>query len=334
MIGDATPHRASAERQRGSRPNAYEKSFSQHAPRAEPFRWASALAWFSVGLGVTQLLAPRALTKLIGVPSSARTRLLMRALGARELTAGVGMLRARRTAPWLWSRVGGDIMDLALLARLAGAPGRRKHRHRGRLLSALLAVAGVTALDVLASRRASRAERHALPADDSDAMSIRSVVTVGRPPAQVYAWWRNLDNLARVMTTVDSIAVLDELRSVWKVRVAGKLVEWTAEITDDRRDELIAWQTLEDADVIHAGEVRFIPAPAGRGTEIHVGVEVRPPAGGVGKAIARLGRLVPQQQVTNDLRRVKQVLEVGDITRSDASVHRGPHPGRPSSSDA
>jgi uncharacterized membrane protein len=335
MIGEVTSQHPSATGERGRRStvSGEHPSRTQRRFAAAPSRWASALAWFSVGLGVTQLLAPRALAKLIGVRDRARTRTTMRALGARELMVGLGLQRARRTAPWLWSRVAGDVVDLGLLTRLAVAP-RPSRRNAGRIFNALLAVAGVTVLDVLASRRGSRTEQGALPAGDSGAVTIHSVVTVGRPPAEVYAWWRNLHNLAAVMTNVESITMLDELRSLWKARVAGKLVEWQAEITGSRPDHLIAWRTLQDADVVHTGNVRFVAAPGGRGTEIHVDVEVTPWGGRVGKAVAKLGRLIPQQQVTNDLRRVKQVLEVGEIIQSDASIHRGPHPGRPSSGNA
>jgi uncharacterized membrane protein len=333
MIGEVTSQHPSATGERGSRSSVSGElvSRARTQPRsAAPVRWARALAWFSVGLGVTQLLAPGALAKLIGVRDRRRTRTMMRALGARELMVGLGLLRARRTAPWLWSRVAGDIVDLGLLARLAAAP-RPSRQNGGRVFNALLAVAGVTVLDVLAGRRARRAEQGAAPGGDGDVVAIHSVVTVDRPPAEVYAWWRNLHNLAAAMTNVESITVLDELRSLWKVRVAGKLVEWQAEITGSRPDHLIAWRTLHEADVVHTGNVRFVAAPGGRGTEVHVDVEVTPGGGRVGKAVAKLGRLIPQQQITNDLRRVKQVLEVGEVIRSDASIHRGPHPGRPSS---
>jgi uncharacterized membrane protein len=336
MIGEVTSQHPSATGERDRRPSASGEHFSRMQRRfaAAPSRWASALAWFSVGLGVTQLLAPRALAKLVGVRDRARTRTVMRALGARELMVGLGLLRARRTAPWLWSRVAGDVVDLGLLARLATAAPHPSRRNAGRVFNALLAVGGVTVLDVIASRRASRTERGALPAGGGGVVTIHSALTVGRPPSEVYAWWRNLHNLAAAMTNVESITVLDELRSLWKVRVAGKLVEWQAEITGSRPDHLIAWRTLQDADVVHTGNVRFVAAPGGRGTEIHVDVEVTPWGGRVGKAVAKLGRLIPQQQVTNDLRRVKQVLEVGEIIQSDASIHRGPHPGRPSSRNA
>ena len=175
-------------------------------------------------------------------------------------------LRWTRALAWLSVGLG--------VAHVLGS--RSSRRNGGRVLNALLAVAGVTAFDVFASRRASRAEHKALPAGDGGTLTIHSVVTVGRPPAEVYAWWRNLHNLAAAMTNVESITVVDELRSLWKVRVAGTLVEWQAEVTNSRPDDVIAWRTLHAADVVHTGNVRFVAAPGGRGTEIHVAVEVTP----------------------------------------------------------
>src|SRR5688572_11318671 len=118
MIGEVTSQHQSATDERGRRPSVSgERTSGMQSRSADaPSRWASALAWFSVGLGVTQLVAPRALAKLIGARDRGRTRTTMRALGARELMVGLGLLRARKTAPWLWSRVAGDIVDLGLLA--------------------------------------------------------------------------------------------------------------------------------------------------------------------------------------------------------------------------
>ena len=78
----------------------------------------------------------------------------------------------------------------------------------------------------------------------------------------------------------------------------------------------------------NTGEVRFLRAPGGRGTEVCVRMEVPRRAGMLGQAAAKMGR-APEQQVENDLRRFKQVLETGEVVHSDASIHRGPHPARP-----
>jgi hypothetical protein len=113
-------------------------------------RLSRGLGWFSVGLGLCQLIAPKRLARLIGVSERPRTLRLMRALGARELTAGLGLLTRRRSSPWLWARVAGDIVDLGLLANVL----RSRNVDRTRVGGALTAVAGVTLLDAWAGRRA------------------------------------------------------------------------------------------------------------------------------------------------------------------------------------
>jgi hypothetical protein len=108
-----------------------------------------ALGWFSIALGAVELLAPARLSRALGAP---RRPGLVRALGARELTSGVGILRGRRPASWLWSRVAGDALDLALLGM-----AMRSVRSRRGLAIAAAAVAGVALLDLVSSRRESRA---------------------------------------------------------------------------------------------------------------------------------------------------------------------------------
>jgi uncharacterized membrane protein len=105
---------------------------------------------------------------------------------------------------------------------------------------------------------------------------------------------------------------------------AGTTVEWDAEITDDVPGERIAWRSLEGASVGNRGQVEFRPAPGGRGTEVHAQLEYAPrggaPRGGaLASVIARLFGEEPQQQVSDDLRRFKQVVETGEIARSEGS---------------
>jgi hypothetical protein len=115
------------------------------------------LGWFSVGLGIAELAAPRVLARVIGVDHRGRTGVAIRAMGARELANGIGILaRPRRVLP-LWARVAGDAIDLAFLAWALGA----KRTHTQRLVGAIASVAGVAALDVLASRRAARSQQAA-----------------------------------------------------------------------------------------------------------------------------------------------------------------------------
>ena len=109
----------------------------------------------------------------------------------------------------------------------------------------------------------------------------------------------------------------------------GTSVEWDAEVTQDRPNELIAWRSLPGADVENEGSVQFERAPGGRGTLVRVNLRYDPPGGALGKAIATVMNTEPGQQVGDDLRRFKQLLETGEVVRSDASVHLAAHAARP-----
>src|SRR5687768_9107550 len=112
-------------------------------------RLARALGWFSLGLGFAQIAAPARVARLIGVADDDETIAVMRVLGVREIASGIGILTQPKPAPWLWARVGGDAMDLALLRRAASSP-RADHN---RVTAATAAVAGIAAVDALCSTR-------------------------------------------------------------------------------------------------------------------------------------------------------------------------------------
>lgn len=149
-----------------------------------------------------------------------------------------------------------------------------------------------------------------------EGIRIDKTVTVYRPAAELYRYWRNFENLPRIMRHVDSVTVLDDFQSHWVVQgPAGTHFEWDAEIHNEKENELIAWRSL-DGDVNHAGSVRFLPTPTGRGTQVRVELRYEPPAGALGSAIARLFGGDPAQQVTEDLMRFKRVMETVELTSS------------------
>jgi uncharacterized membrane protein len=132
------------------------------------------------------------------------------------------------------------------------------------------------------------------------------------------------------MEHLEAVQTLDDHRSHWRVRApAGTEVEWDAELIDDQPHRLIAWRSLDGADIPNAGVVRFVPAPGNQGTEVHVELSYDPPGGRVAALFAKLFGEEPQQQVASDLRRLKQVLEAGEIIKSDSSIYRRPHPAQP-----
>lgn len=118
---------------------------------------AKGLGWFSIGLGLAGLVAPRALARACGM--SGRETGVVRGYGAREVAAGVGLLKSMDPAPWLWARVAGDVLDLATV----GVKSRR--RESGKMTVALAVLAGVAVLDVFAARRV-RQEQARTPARD------------------------------------------------------------------------------------------------------------------------------------------------------------------------
>ncbi|HJU89899.1 MAG TPA: SRPBCC family protein [Gemmatimonadaceae bacterium] len=282
---------------------------------------ANALGWFSIGLGVAQIVAPGRVARLVGVGDSGRSREIMRTIGLREIAAGVGILSQSRSAGWLWARVAGDAMDLALLGKAMTASGGRQ-----RASAATAAVLGVTALDVYAAERMSRTSTNG----EEQTVDVARAVTVNRPVEEVYEFWRNFENLPRFMKHLESVQDLGGGRSRWKARgPAGTTVEWEAEVLEDVPNERISWHSVEGSEVWNEGTVLFREAPGGRGTEVVVVISYDPPAGKLGQIFAKLFREEPGQQVFDDLRAFKQVMETGEIVVSDATLRRGLHPAHP-----
>ncbi|MDQ3814415.1 MAG: SRPBCC family protein, partial [Armatimonadota bacterium] len=143
---------------------------------------------------------------------------------------------------------------------------------------------------------------------------VEKSVTINKAPAELYRFWRNFENLPRFMRHLESVQIIDDRRSHWVAKgPAGITVEWDAEITEDEENQLIAWRSLENADVESVGSVRFQPLPHGRGTEVTVLLRYAPPGGVIGARIARLFGEEPSLQIKDDLRRFKQLMEAGEI---------------------
>jgi uncharacterized membrane protein len=270
-------------------------------------RLAKALGWFSIGLGVAQLLAPRTMSRATGVSDHP---FLMRAVGVREITAGVGILSQRQPAPWLWTRVAGDAMDLTMLGIAAVSPGNQRRR----VAAATLAVAGVAALDVVSSVRHSQRQTTDAGTSATGAVSVEKSITINRSAEECYRFWRDFDNFPRFMKHIETVQTLSDTRSHWKAKgPAGTSVEWDADVTVDQPGQLLAWHSVEGAEVENAGTVRFERAPGGRGTIVRVDMEYNPPGGKAGAMIAKLFGEEPAQQIDEDLRRFKWLIETGVI---------------------
>jgi uncharacterized membrane protein len=172
----------------------------------------------------------------------------------------------------------------------------------------------------LSTARDPNAQTIGVDADGDDELVGRTV-TINRPRAEVYAFWRAVENLALVMENIDSVTELDATRSHWVVRApAGTTVQWDSVIVEDIPNELIRWQSDVGAQIQHSGQVEFRDAPGNRGTTVTATIVYDPPAGALGKLIAKLFQREPKVQARRDLRRFKQLLETGEITTSQMNA--------------
>jgi uncharacterized membrane protein len=149
-------------------------------------------------------------------------------------------------------------------------------------------------------------------------IKIKKSVTVNASPEQLYSFWRNLSNLPKLFDNVLSVEVLDPARSHWTLSVPGGMtLEWDAEITVDRKNEMIGWRSLDGADLDNAGYVRFERATGGRGTVVRVALQYNPPVGKVGAVLSTLLGEKPGSQVQEALRKLKQLMEAGEIPTTE-----------------
>lgn len=279
-------------------------------------RLARSLGWFSLGLGIAQIAAPRRFASSIGVEPRGQRDTIVRLVGAREVLAAAGLLSGRAVPAFLWMRVAGDLMDLALLRNVREGRGTDRDRVQG----AIAAAVGVTAVDVASSVDATLGAPGRNGTLAGGARPVQRSITIGRPRDEVFAFWRELTNLPRFMRHVEEVRPMGGSRTHWRVTApVGGTVEWDAETTDVRPGEEIAWRSLPGSAVHHAGRVVFRDAPGDRGTEVHVELEYAPPGGALGVALAKLFGEEPRQQIAEDLRRLKQVIETGEVIVSEAT---------------
>ncbi|HEY0686429.1 MAG TPA: SRPBCC family protein [Steroidobacter sp.] len=272
------------------------------------------LGWFSVGLGVAELLAPKTVGRMIGVGDQST---LLRMCGMRELVSGVGLLSGRAPATFAMSRVVGDVMDLALL----GASLRSPDSNPTRVAATATAVASVAALDLYASKVDVRSSF----AEATQDVPITASLMINSPPEQVYAYWRKLENLPRFMTHLDSVKELDEKTSEWLAHAPGGVkLQWRSEIVEDEPGRFISWNTCPGSQINHCGSVRFESPPGGKGTLLKIEIYYGLPGGPMAAKVGQLISNGPEAMVMEDLRRLKQLIETGEIatTRGQPSGTR------------
>jgi len=168
----------------------------------------------------------------------------------------------------------------------------------------------------------SHAGRRATAVPARQGVRVEESITIDRSPEELFNFWHDFENFAQFMEHLESVKT-DGNRSHWIAKAPlGMTVEWDAEIINERQNELIAWRSLEGSEVDTAGSVHFKGAPGGRGTLVTVNLKYNPPGGKVGAAVAKLFGEEPSQQIQDDLRRLKQIMETGDVPVASESAAR------------
>ena len=153
-------------------------------------------------------------------------------------------------------------------------------------------------------------------------LHVQKSFTIIKPIAEVFAFWRNFENLPRIMTHLESVRNVDGRYSHWTARGPANMnIEWDAEIIDERANEYIVWRSCAGADVVNRGSVQFYSALNGEATEISVALDYEPPAGKVGVLFARAFGQDPEQQVREDLRAFKALMEAGEVPTIEGQPH-------------
>ena len=223
---------------------------------------------------------------------------------------------ARRDAPrdvhWDARRDGG------------GSQGWRDHRP-GAALAGLGLVLAVGGMGYLAYRGRSEPR----PADDAPGRSasgsarrgrqavVGRVVTIARPRSELYAHWRDFQNLAGFMEAVEAVRTEGHDRHVWTLKVPGGTAQVRTEVTEDREGEVIAWASVEGSDVETTGRVTFRDAPGDRGTQVEAEIAYVPPGGEIGRLAAKLFQREPAIQARRELKRFKMLMEAGEIATAE-----------------
>lgn len=215
--------------------------------------------------------------------------------------------RADRENSGLRVRVGQAAMIVSGAALVALAARQRSWKTIGAALAgAPLIYRGATGRWPMPQAVARRASQAVAPAP------VEAAVTISRPRAELYAFWRRLENLPQFMKHLEEVVDVGGGRSHWVGKSPlGFRVEWDAEILEERQDQFLSWRSLPGSQVHNAGTVLFEDAPAGRGTVVRVSLELT--AGNAfGQAVGKVLAPLTEQQVREDLRRFKQLMEAGE----------------------
>ncbi|WP_170005695.1 SRPBCC family protein [Pseudopontixanthobacter vadosimaris] len=151
---------------------------------------------------------------------------------------------------------------------------------------------------------------------ERDDAVLGRTVTIRKPRAELYEFWRDFGNLPQFMENVETIRSEGDHR-VWTIKApAGRTVDVRTEVSEDTQNERIAWRSVEGSDIETSGSVEFTDAPGDRGTRVSLVMSYDPPAGELGRAVAKLFMREPEVQARHDLKRLKMLMETGEIATS------------------
>jgi uncharacterized membrane protein len=210
-----------------------------------------------------------------------------------SLAAGAGLalygLSRLRSNGWLYALAGGLLL-------------RRGATAHCDVYEALGVNTAGTADDTRAALRGSRG------------VNVLESVTINRPIEELYRFWRNLEHLPQFMRHLESVEKVTDTISHWRARgPAGMIVEWDAEVFNEVPPKLIAWRSLEGADVVSAGSVNFDQAAAGGATRVTVHLQYSPPGGKLGAKLAGVFGADAETEIREDLRLLKQQIEAEEV---------------------
>ncbi|MCC5628736.1 SRPBCC family protein [Nostoc sphaeroides CHAB 2801] len=152
-------------------------------------------------------------------------------------------------------------------------------------------------------------------------IKVEKTVTINKSAEELYRFWHDFENLPTFMKHLKSVKVHNEKRSHWIANAPlDNTVEWDADILEDRENEFISWASVEGADIDNSGFVRFKKAPGDRGTEVKVVLEYNPPGGALAATVAKLFGEEPEQQIGDELRRFKMLMEAGEISTTEGQT--------------
>lgn len=210
--------------------------------------------------------------------------------------------------------IGGTAVAVSGAMLAAYALRERSWRAAGVAIAAPLVYRQATGNWPVPRTLADRAASHPAP--------IETSLTIGRPRQELYDFWRRFENLPRFMEHLDSVTDLGNGRSRWVARSPlGFHVEWEAEIIEDRPGQILSWRSLPGAQVHNAGSVLFEDAPGDRGTIVRISFEMQPAGALLGRALGKVLSPITEQQVREDLRRFKRLVEAGEIPTTDGQPH-------------